>query len=413
MTANAAESPPNMTLFSDAFVEDPFPLVAHLRETDPCHYVDDMFFWFVTRHDDVKWLLHDTDVATPDVSVWEFHTEPDKGSLGEWLADNSLLTLDTENHARVRRLVSAAFTPKAIRRKENQIQEVVDQIAAPLHGRTGVVDMMAELTDPVPNTVISRITGIPPEGGDEVHFRTIAQAVIGGVLPFADADSQVAAREALAELVDWVRVLADERAAEPRDDLISDVVHTNDMGDRMTSNEIVSLVTGLISAGSETTSLAGLIAITKLLEHPDVMERLRADRTLVPGAVPEIIRLGMSGPGALPRYATRDFELRGKTVRKGQMLMLSFGGASTDPAVFTDPLAFDIGRDNSNMLNFGFGPHYCLGVHLAKTELGCIVDALLDVLPSTATIDADAMEFRPMGMFKRPVTLPVDFGSGL
>jgi cytochrome P450 len=361
----------------------------------------------------VKRLLHDTDVSTPDRRAWEHYTAPAEGTFSRWLADNSLLAMEGEDHARVRRLVSAAFTPRAIARMDSQIQEVVDEFATPLHGRTGVVDLMAELTDPIPNTVISRITGIPAMGGDEARFRRLAQEVIGGAVPFADAESLVTARVALEELVAWVRVLADERATDPRDDLISDVVHTHDMGDRMTSDEIVTLVAGLVSAGSETTSLGGMVAITQLLLHPEVMERMRADRSLVAGAVPEIIRLGMSGPGALPRYATRDFELRGKQITRGQMLMLSFGGANTDPAVFDHPLELDIDRDNSSMLNFGFGPHYCLGVHLAKAELGCMINALLDVMPSTAVIDRDAMEFRSMGMFNRPVTMPVDFGDGL
>ena len=402
-----------MTLFSDEFMVDPFPLIGRLREQDPCHRVEEMFFWFVTPHDDVKRLLHDTDVATPDVRAWEFYTPAEEGTFDRWMADNSLLALDDANHARVRRLVSAAFTPRAIARMEQQIQDVVTQFIDPLRGRTGVVEMMAALTDPVPNTVISRITGIPPIEDDEIRFRQLAQAVIAAALPFAEDDAKAAAREAIGELTAWVRVLAAERAQDPRDDLISDLVHTHDMGDRMTADEIVMLVAALVSAGSETTSLGALICITKLLEHPDVMERMRADRSLVPNAVNEIIRLGMSGPGALPRYAVRDFELHGRQISKGQMLMLSFGGANTDPAVFDDPLAFDIERDTGEMLSFGFGPHYCLGVHLAKSELRCVVDGLLDVLPSTATVDAAAMEFKPMGMFKRPITLPVEFGAGM
>ncbi len=413
MTIDAIDhDAPEMTLFTDEFIENPWPLITHLRDHDPCHRVESMYFWLVTPYDDVKRLLHDTDVATPDRRAWEFYVDPPEGTFERWMADNSLLALDAENHGRVRRLVSAAFTPKAIARMDEQIQEVVTRFIEPLRGRTGVVDMMGELTDPVPNTVISRITGIPPIADDEARFRRLAQAVIGAALPFAEDAAREEARDAIVEMTDWVRRLAAARADDPRDDLISDLVHTHDMGDQMTADEIVMLVAGLVSAGSETTSLGALVAIFQLLAHPEVMERLRADRSLVAQAVPEIIRFGMSGPGMMPRYAVRDFELHGRQIRKGEMLMLSFGGANSDPKYFSDPLTFDIERDNTNILNFGFGAHYCLGVHLAKAELRCVVDGLLDVLPSDAEVLRDEMEYRPMGMFKRPVTLPVDFGAG-
>ena len=139
---------------------------------------------------------------------------------------------------------------------------------------------------------------------------------------------------------------------------------------------------------------------------------MKADRTRVPRAVLEIIRHGMGGPGGLPRYAVRDFELGDRQIRKGQMLMLSFGGANRDPAVFEEPDEFDITRDNTDLLMFGFGAHYCLGVHLAKAELRASVDAMCDFLPTGAEIRNDLMAMRSMGTFQRPANLPVDFSAG-
>ncbi|HTU38615.1 MAG TPA: cytochrome P450 [Acidimicrobiales bacterium] len=399
--------------FTPEFMLDPYAEVARLRDHDPVHYVDHMAMWFVTRHDDVKQLLADADRATPDRRAWEFYDPAPEGTYTRWLEDNNLLALERDDHRRVRRLVTAAFTPKAIARMETHIAEVVARFAAPLQGREGVVDLMGEFTDPIPNTVISRITGIPAAGGDEQRFRQLAQAVIANALPFTPEETRRQAEQALLELSSWVRQMAAERQAEPRDDLISDLVTTHDMGDQMTQDEIVSLVTGLVSAGSETTSLGALVAIISLLQYPQVFTQVKADRSLVPDTVLEIIRHGMGGPGGLPRYAVRDFELRGRPIKKGQMLMLSFGGANRDPAVFEDPDAFDITRDNSNLLMFGFGPHYCLGVHLAKAELRAAVDAMCDFLPAGAEVRADLMEFRPMGMFDRPVNLPVDFSADL
>jgi cytochrome P450 len=257
--------------------------------------------------------------------------------------------------------------------------------------------------------VISRITGVPAAGGDEIRFRRLAQAVIANALPFAPEEVQQQGEEAMGELAMWVREMAAERQVRPEDDLISDLVSTNDMGDEMTHDEIVMLVAGLISAGSETTALGALVAILSLVQNPEAFERVKADRSLLPQTVMEIIRHGMGGPGGLPRYAVEDFELRGKKIRKGQMLMMSFGGANRDPEVFENPNQFDITRDNSNLLSFGFGAHYCLGVHLAKAELKASVNALCDFLPTGAQIRDDLMEFRPMGMFNRPTNFPVEF----
>jgi cytochrome P450 len=404
-------SPPRA--FTPEFMMDPYAEIARLRQEEPVYYVDHMALWFVTRYDDVKRLLSDAEIATPDRRAWEFYQPAPEGSYTRWLADNSLLALERDDHRRVRRLVTAAFTPKAISRMEDHIQEVVERFATPLVGRVGIVELMGEFTDPIPNTVISRITGIPAAGGDEARFRQLAQAVIANALPFAPEDVQEKGEQAMLELSAWVREMAAERKRSPEDDLISDLVTTHDMGDQMTHDEIVSLVAGLISAGSETTSLGALVAIITLLENPRTFEQVKADRTLIPQTVLEIIRHGMGGPGGLPRYALKDFELGGKQIRKGQMLMMSFGGANRDPDVFENPDDFDITRDNTNLLSFGFGAHYCLGVHLAKAELRASVDALCDFLPTGAEIRPDLMEFRPMGMFERPTNLPVDFSAEL
>jgi cytochrome P450 len=137
---------------------------------------------------------------------------------------------------------------------------------------------------------------------------------------------------------------------------------------------------------------------------------VRDDRSLVPKAVNEIMRFAFGGPAGLPRFAVRDFELRGQKIRKGQMLMLSFGGANRDPAVFDDPDTLDIERDARDLLVFGNGPHYCLGANLARQEMGCMIEAMLDFLPPGSRWRKDQMEFQTTGLFRRPVTLPIELG---
>ena len=171
------------------------------------------------------------------------------------------------------------------------------------------------------------------------------------------------------------------------------------------------LVSILIGAGSETTNLGGLVQIRTLLEHPEQLKRVRDDRSLIPNAVNEIMRFAFGGPAGMQRFAVRDFTLRGKTIRKGQMLMLALGGANRDPAVFPDPDVLDVDRDTRETLVFGHGPHYCLGANLARQEMGCMLDAALDILTPGSRVRDDLMEFQSMGIFKRPLNLPIEIAS--
>jgi cytochrome P450 enzyme len=402
--SEAAASP----MLTEEFMLEPYKVIARLRQEDPVHFMPAMRFWYVTRYDDVRQLFTDPNV-TNDPRAYEFYQPPAPGTYMAKVEGKGLFSLPPDEHARVRRLVSAAFTPRAIARMDQQVKDVVEQFAAPLRGRRGVVDMMSEYTDPIPNAVMSRVTGVPAKTGEEVRFRELAQATIRGFFSFSDPAAREAGNAAFEELSEWVRKMADERRHSPKEDLITDLVEARDRGDAMDDDEIVNLVTGLIGAGSETTAIGGMVTLLTLLEHPEATARLRRERQLIPGAVNEVLRYAFGGQGGLPRYAVRDFELRGKQIKKGQMLMLSFGGAHRDPSVFPDPDRFDVERDNTDLTIFGRGPHYCLGVHLAKAEMGFMLDATLDLMPADARYREDLVRWQQMGFFRRPENLPIEF----
>jgi cytochrome P450 len=401
---------PSSPMLTEEFMLEPYKVIARLRAEDPVHFVPGLGFWYVSRYDDVRELFTDPNV-TNDPRAYEGYVAPPAGSYMAKVADKGLFSLPPDEHARVRRLVSAAFTPRAIARMDQQVKDVVEQFAAPLRGRRGVVDLMSEYTDPIPNATISRVTGIPPKGGEEVRFRELAQQTIRGFFAFSDPVEKQKGSDAFVGLAEWVRKLADERRHSPKEDLITDLVRARDRGDAMSDDEIVNLVTGLIGAGSETTAIGGFVSILTMLEHPEAAARLRRERALIPSAVNEILRYAFGGQAGLPRYAVRDFELRGKPIKKGQMLMLSFSGAHRDPSVFPDPDRFDIERDNSELTIFGRGPHYCIGVHLARSEMAFMLDAVLDFMPPNATHRLDLVRWKQFGFFRRPENLPVDFGA--
>ena len=406
------EEVPASPFLDPTYADDPFPVIAKLRTQDPVHFVAPLGVWVILRHDDVKRLLNDMDVVTPDRRHWEHHQPSPQGSFIRWVEEHSLFAIPPAEHTRLRRLFSAALTPRAVKRYEAQVRETVERFAAPLRRATGVLELVSSFVNPIPNAVISRITGIPPTGDDERRFCGLAQTAARGVFPFADDLAKQAADAAFLEISTWVRNLAHARRTTLEEDMISDLIRAQDQDDRLTDDDIVMTITGLIAAGSETTAIGGMVAAQTLLDHPDQMEKLRREPQWIPNAVSEILRtgFGLGGIGGPARFAVRDFELRGKTIRKGQMILLSFDGAGRDPAVYDDPDRFDVTRDVHDLMTFGHGLHYCLGAHLARQEIGVMVEAMLDFLPAGSRRREDLTEYQTLGPFRRPTTLPIEIG---
>lgn len=406
----AAPDPLHFELDSPAVKANPYPLLHRLRGEDPIHYLADMDSWLVTRYADIYSLYTDPRV-TGDRRAWDHYKRPPEGSIFRWIDDYGLMALNRKDHARQRQLLGSGFTPRGVARMDRQIREVVDRYAKPLAGRTGVVDVMKEFTTPIPNAVISAVTGVAATGVSDAEFSKLAQEVIQGFFGFVGDDVLERAERAYLPLSGWVRDTVRMRREKPEDDLISDLVQAREGAYRFTDDDIVAQVSALLAAGSETTASGGVISIVTLLDHPEAMERVRADRSLIPKTVNEILRFGFGGIGGTQRFALEDFELRGRKIRKGQLLLLSMGGASHDPDQYPDPDTFDIDRDPQGLLTFGLGPHFCLGANLAKGELCSMVDAALDFLPEGAHVVKERIEMQTLGIFDRMMTCPIDFGG--
>ncbi len=393
---------------SDEFVTDPVAVITRMREEDPVHLIPGIDAWMVTEWKDVRELFTHPS-TTNDRRAYENYTLPAEGSVQRWFADNSLFAVSPERHARMRKLVSAALTPRAVARQESQVRDVVEEFAVKLRGRTGVVDLMAEFCEPIPNTVIGRIAGVPQKGEDELRWRQLGRDSVRGISPFLTPEERKKSEDAIAEICEWIRGLTLERRKNPQADLLSDLVSAHDEGDQMTTDEIVLIVAALVAAGTETTTIASSRGIHALLQHPDQMALLRKDPSLLPNAVDELLRFDFGSVG-LPRYAESDFEFRGKQIKKGQLLMLNMMGAHRDPSVFPDPDRLDVTRDTKALTIFGHGPHFCLGANLARQELRCMYEATLDYLPQGARLLEDQIRWRRIAMFSSLETIPVDFG---
>ena len=405
----AAHSPADDPFLTDEFHSDPAGVIARVRKDDPVHLIPGLNAWMVTRYDDVRQLFTNEN-TTNDRRAYENYTLPEEGSVQRWIAENGLFAADPEQHARMRRLVASALTPRAVKRMESQVKDVVEQFAASIRGRKGTVDLFTEFTEPIPNTVIGRITGVPPNGEDEYRWRGLGRSAVMGVSPFLSPEERKRSEDAMAELCDYVRGLTVERRKNPQSDLVSDLVLANDEDNPMTNDEIVLVVASLVAAGTDTTTIGGSRGLRALLQYPEQLELLRAEPDLMPNAVDELLRYDFGSLG-LPRYAVRDFTLRGKEIRKGQLLLLSFLGAHRDPEVFPDPDRLDIKRDTKELTIFGQGPHYCLGANLARQELACMYASAIGFLPPCAKLLEEDIEWQRFGMFSRIESLPVDFGE--
>ncbi|MGB3622536.1 cytochrome P450 [Ketobacter sp. MCCC 1A13808] len=390
---------------------DPIPDLHYLRSTDPVHFVAPFGFWVITRHDDIQRLFNDPENVTHIKREWNLYTPHPEGSMRKWSDENAIHALAPAEHSRLRRLTTAAFTPRAVARMDQQIKEVVKQLIDPLRGREGeTIDIMGEFTNKVPNVVISRITGITP-GADEVRFCEIAQAVVQGGLPFISDEVRQESERGFVEFAAWIRDLVKQRRRNPQEDLVSDLIRAQDADQNLSEDDIVLLLASLIGAGSEATAMVATLAIKALLENPIVMARLRDDRAQIRKSIDEIIRYAFSIPPGTMRFAVRDFDLRGKKISKGQMLMLSAGGANRDPEKYEKPDDLNLDRVvQTRQLTFGHGPNFCVGVNLAKEEIASMINALLDVIPAGSRICESRIEYRDMGIMKQAISLPVFIG---
>ncbi|MBW2273270.1 MAG: cytochrome P450 [Deltaproteobacteria bacterium] len=410
-SASDSSAPIEIDLTDPAIKKDPWPTLRRLREEDPIHYLDFMDGWLVTRYDDVK-ALHVDPRVTGDQRVWQHYKPPAEGTFQHWIDNYGLMAVSGKDHARQRHLLAHGFTPRGVARMDAQIREVVKHYAEPLKGRSGVIDIMKEFTTPIPAAVISTITGVAADGVAQERFSRLSQEVVQGFFGFVSDEVIERSERSYIELASWVRETVRKRRENPEEDLISDLVEARHGEHKFSDEDIVAQVSALVAAGSETTATGGVLSIMTLLDHPEALEEVRRDRSLIPQTVHEILRLAFGGIFGTRRFAVDDFELKGRKIRKGQMLVLSLGGASHDPARYPDPERFDVHRNPQDLLTFGSGAHYCLGANLAKGELYCMVDAALDFLPPGARVLKEQIEVQSLGMFDRTMTCPVDFGGG-
>ena len=381
-------------------IADPYPLLRELRETSPVHRLGFADYWILTRFEDCRSVLRDQRLGKPGPGdlVPSLRGEPTRDAGG----DRSMLFLNPPDHTRIRSLVSRAFTPRRVEALRASIEamsrELLDDLAA-----TGGGDVMARLAFPLPANVISELVGIPRTERD--WLRPLILDLAATLEPGRGATEAERAKASRDKVRAYLGELIARRRAEPADDLLSGLIAAVDGDDRLTEGEMVMTVILIYGAGFETTTnLIGNIVHT-LLRHPDQLARLRADRSLVPAAVEEVLRY--EPPVQVDsRYAFSDVEIAGNLVRRGFIVMTLLGAANRDPAVIEDPDRFDVGRSEIPLLSFSSGIHYCLGASLARLEGQVVLEGLLDRFGTWSALE-ESPPWKPRLTLRGLARLPV------
>ena len=350
------------------FLRDPFPLLRRMREEDPVHWSPRLKSWVLTRYDDIKAVCLDKEISSDRLRPF-FATlpGPEAARIGEIIRylTHWMVFRDPPEHTRLRRLTSKVFHVQSM----HAMRPVAEELTAWLFERIGdrtQIDFVADFAGPLPALVIMAMLGVPREELARVKRMSDDMALFIGSSRTSPEKYGVA-EAATQEMAGFFRELIQDRRKTPRADLLSQLVHLEDQGDRLTEDELVATCILLLFAGHETTTNHIANGMLSLLRFPGELRALRDDAGLAPRAIEELLRY--DGPsGAQVRVVKVEREMRGKTLKPGDRVFIMLNAANRDPETYDDPDRLVLNRKDVPHLGFGFGMHICLGFPLARME---------------------------------------------
>ena len=388
---------------------NPYPIYHRLRATDPVH-LSPFGTALLTRYDDAVAVLRDkrfsvqhrdfVDERGPETSIIEsFGPTPRERDMS-----NVMLFIDPPRHTRLRTLVNKAFTPRVVERLRDRIEAILDELLDEVEDK-GEMDVISALAYPLPVQVICEMLGVPSD--DRQRIRGWSRKIAPILDPFVTAEGEAGIEDAESHLQPYWDGLIEDRRADLRDDLLSELIRAEDEGHRLNHEELRSTCNLLLIAGHETTMNLIGNGLLALLRHPDQVEKLHAHPELARNAVEELLRFD-SPVHLTARTATEDVEVGGVTLPRGHLAIVALGGVNRDPAHFGDPDRVDIERNPNPHLAFSAGAHFCVGAGLARLEAQLAFTRLLERVPKLELADPDP-EYRETVTLRGLKALPVVF----
>jgi cytochrome P450 len=405
--------PPVFDPFAPGFTDDPYPQYTALRGGAPAGR-HPLGFWLLTRYEDVSGLLR-AGLSVEDRNITDRELIELREQLyGEELGRPrgiSMLDRDPPDHTRLRRLVSKAFTPRAVEALRPRISGLVDEMldAAERQGHGAQVDLVDALAFPLPFAVIAEMLGTPP--ADHERIRQLSGTVVRSLEPVNDPDMAAAIIAADAELTGIAAEMIAWKRAHPAGDLLTALINAEDDGDVLDDDELIAQTLLLYIAGHETT--VNLIAggTLALLRHPDQLALLRDNPGLIPNAVEELLRYD-SPVQATRRITLEPFTCSGVTIPAGSFVLALLGSANRDEGYWgPDASELRLDRENARQhVSFGAGPHHCLGASLARLETSIALARLTARFPGLG-LDGEVIWNGRINL-RGPAHLPVSLGPG-
>ena len=391
--------------FSPAIIErqdQPLPQIRRLVGNRPAVRVelpDGTLAWLVIGFEEVRQVLVDQRFSRAAAVA---PGRPLQGT--EMFAAGSINGSDPPEHTRLRRLVTSAFTARRVEALRPRVTSIVNRLIDVLLRQPQPADLVAGFSLPLPVQVICEMLGVPPE--DMEQFHAWSDTVMGDWNRDADV-----IMPALLDMYGYFSRLIALKRDEPADDLMSALIAARDQSDRLTEDELTMLGCTILLGGHETTANHISLSLLMLLDHPAELAKLRADPSLIPGAVEELLRYVPLGFGLPPaRMATEDVQLGDVTIAAGEVVLPLFAAANRDSSAFSNPDQFDVLRPPANHLAFGAGVHHCLGAQLARLELQEAFAGLICRIPGLrVAVPASDLKFK-QGMAIRSLSeLPVSW----
>jgi cytochrome P450 len=388
-------------LLRPEFLQNPYPLYAQLRRTAPVCQVEPKGIWAITRYDDVQYVLKNPQLFSS--AGLKAGAEP------LWLGrrhplNDSLVMQDPPAHGRLRALVAKAFGGSMLPRMEPDIRATCERLTTNLLA-SRPVDFVKEFSIPLPASVIGGMMGLDP--ALHSRFKQWSDNIIGvSTIKPSDTEAMERSRRTLSDMEQYFQEVLEQRRRQPGDDMVSDLLRARVDGESLTNAELMGFLFMLLVAGLETTANLLSNAARLLAESPETLAKLRADRSLIPGFIEEVMRCEAPVQMSM-RLCVQDAEVAGVRLPKGSLVYVVLGSALRDEQRFPDAERFDMTRKSNDSLPFGHGIHFCLGAQLARLEARTALEVLLTRI-SGWTLRTERLEWVPSIVMRGLKTLPLE-----